>query len=99
VIVLAPFAFTGMLNGMGRDRGAASALEQVLLPATTTDERRTRVLALYNVVLDSGHAVGALAGATPTVLIRVQTCCCMRHSGRSNRGKNLALRSTSKENS
>lgn len=70
VVVLAPLSFAGMLNGMGRDRGAASALEQALLPATTTDERRTWVLALYNIVLDLGHAVGALAGATPALLSR-----------------------------
>ncbi|HJX15492.1 MAG TPA: MFS transporter, partial [Candidatus Deferrimicrobiaceae bacterium] len=29
-------AFLGMLNGMGRDRGAALVLEQAILPATTT---------------------------------------------------------------
>jgi MFS family permease len=71
VVVLAPLAFAGMLNGMGRDRGAASALEQALLPATTGEERRTWVLALYNVVLDTGHAVGSLAAATPTILTRL----------------------------
>ena len=69
--VLMPMAFFGMLNGMGRDRGAASALEQAVLPETTVDERRTWVLAWYNLVLDAGHAIGALAGATPTLLIRV----------------------------
>ena len=68
--VLMPMAFFGMLNGMGRDRGAASALEQAVLPETTVDERRTWVLAWYNVVLDAGHAIGALAGATPSLLIR-----------------------------
>ena len=71
VVVLVPLAFAGMLNGMGRDRGAASALEQAVLPATTSDQRRTWILALYNVVLDTGHAVGALAGATPTMLVRL----------------------------
>jgi MFS family permease len=71
VVVLVPLAFAGMLNGMGRDRGAASALEQAVLPATTSDERRTWILALYNVVLDAGHAVGALAGATPTMFVRL----------------------------
>src|SRR2546425_2145978 len=69
--VLMPVAFFGMLNGMGRDRGAASALDQAILPETTVPERRTWVLAWYNLVLDSGHATGALAGATPTLLIRV----------------------------
>ena len=69
-IALAPIAFVGMLNGMGRDRGAASALDQAMLPATTGPERRTWGLAWYNLVLDAGHAVGALAGATPTLLER-----------------------------
>jgi MFS family permease len=63
-------AFFGMLNGMGRDRGAASALDQAVLPATATSEQRIWVLAWYNVVLDSGHAIGALAGATPALLMR-----------------------------
>lgn len=68
--VILPVAFFGMLNGMGRDRGAASALDQAILPQTTIPERRTWVLAWYNLVLDGGHAMGALAGATPTLLIR-----------------------------
>lgn len=70
VAIVVAVAFLGMLNGMGRDRGAASALDQAVLPATTSSERRTWVLAWYNLVLDGGHAVGALAAATPTVLIR-----------------------------
>jgi hypothetical protein len=62
-----------MLNGMGRDRGAASALEQAILPATVPDDRRTWTLAWYNLVLDGGHAVGALAATTPTILMRATT--------------------------
>lgn len=42
---LVPLAFVGMLNGMGRDRGAASALDQAILPETVPDERRTWALA------------------------------------------------------
>ena len=68
---LLPLAFAGMLNGMGRDRGAASALEQAILPATVSDERRTWALAWYNLVLDSGHAFGALAAALPTLITRI----------------------------
>jgi len=68
---LLPLAFAGMLNGMGRDRGAASALEQAIVPATVSDERRTWALALYNLVLDSGHALGALAAALPTLITRI----------------------------
>jgi MFS family permease len=68
--ILVPLAFVGMLNGMGRDRGAASALEQAVLPATVPETRRTWTLAWYNVTLDSGHALGALAATIPTILAR-----------------------------
>ena len=64
-------AFLGMLNGMGRDRGPASALEQAVLPATTSEAERTWVLAWYNVVLDAGHAIGSFAAIAPTVLVRL----------------------------
>jgi predicted MFS family arabinose efflux permease len=59
------FAFAGMLNGMGRDRGPAAALEQVLIPESVAAGRRTWSLAGYNVLMDAGHALGALAGALP----------------------------------
>jgi MFS family permease len=68
--VLVPIAFVTMLNGMGRDRGAASALEQALLTAVTDDRSRTWLLAWYNVVLDAGHAFGSLAGAAPMLFVR-----------------------------
>jgi MFS family permease len=67
--VLIAVAFFGMVNGMGRDRGAASALEQAILPETTGPERRTWSLAWYNLGIDAGHASGALAGITPAVLV------------------------------
>jgi MFS family permease len=70
VAALVPFAFFGMLNGMGRDRGAASALDQAILPETVPDDRRTWALAWYNLVLDGGHALGALAATIPTILMR-----------------------------
>lgn len=60
-------AFAGILNGMGRDRGASYALEQAMASAATTEDRRTWALAWYNVVLDAGHALGALAGGFPFV--------------------------------
>ena len=58
-------AFLGMLNGMGRDRGAALVLEQAILPATTTDETRTRAFAWNNVLQDAGHAIGSLLAGAP----------------------------------
>lgn len=61
-------AFLGMLNGMGRDRGAGLTLEQAMLPQTTTDARRTTAFAWYNVAVDTGHALGALLGGVPALL-------------------------------
>lgn len=69
-VALVPLAFLGMLNGMGRDRGAASALDQAILPETVPASGRTWALAWYNLVLDGGHALGALAAATPTIVMR-----------------------------
>jgi MFS family permease len=58
----------GMVNGMGRDRGAGLTIEQAMLPQTTTASHRTRVFAWYNLVIDGGHAVGALLGGLPAWL-------------------------------
>jgi len=66
--LLAAGAFIGMVNGMGRDRGAAQVLEQALLPATVSNRQRTRAIAWYSVLQDLGHAAGALLAALPTVL-------------------------------
>ena len=60
-------AFVGMLNGMGRDRGAALILEQAALPATTSDAERTGVFARYNVLQDAGHALGSLIAGLPAL--------------------------------
>jgi len=66
--LIAAAAFFGMVNGMGRDRGAALVLEQAILPATVDDGSRTRAFAWYNIVQDSGHALGSLCAALPAVL-------------------------------
>ena len=58
----------GMVNGMGRDRGAGLTVEQALLPQTTVASERTVAFAWYNLVIDAGHAVGALLGAIPALL-------------------------------
>ena len=65
---LAIASFFGMLNGMGRDRGAALVLEQAILPGTVSDAGRTRSFAVYNLVQDLGHAAGSLLGGLPTLL-------------------------------
>ncbi|MFZ5894963.1 MAG: MFS transporter [Myxococcota bacterium] len=59
-LLLGLSAFVGMLNGAGRDRGAALILEQAALPAMTTNERRTSLIAGYTMLQDIGHALGGL---------------------------------------
>ena len=66
--MLAAAAFAGMVNGMGRDRGAALILEQALLPATVSDAKRTLAFAQYNVLQDLGHALGGLLAGLPALL-------------------------------
>lgn len=66
--VVGAAAFVGMLNGMGRDRGACLVLEQALLPRTTGSADRTRAFAWYSVMQDAGTAIGALASALPGLL-------------------------------
>jgi len=61
-------SFLGMLNGMGRDRGASLVLEQAILPQTTSDQNRTKVFAWYNVLQDSGHAIGGLIVGFPILI-------------------------------
>ena len=62
--------FVGMVNGMGRDRGAVLAVEQAALPAMTDARTRTQTFAWYNVVLDAGHAAGSLLAGAPFLLRR-----------------------------
>ncbi len=61
-------AALGMVNGMGKDRGASLVIETALLPAMTTDQDRTKVFAWYSVAQDAGHAMGALLAGLPTLL-------------------------------
>jgi len=70
LLAVCAVAFLGMVNGMGRDRGAQLILEQAILPATTRDDRRTRAFAWYNVLQDIGHAAGGLAAALPVLLVQ-----------------------------
>jgi len=51
---------------MGRDRGAALVVEQAILPATASDDRRTSVFALYNILQGAGAGFGALLAGSPT---------------------------------
>lgn len=67
-VVLAAAAFVGMVNGMGKDRGAALILEQAALPSLAPASERTQIIARYTMVLDLGHALGALAAGAPVWL-------------------------------
>jgi MFS family permease len=67
---LAFVSFLGMVNAMGRERGALFTLEQAIIPATTDDRHRTQALAWYNVVLDAGQALGSLLAGVPFLLRR-----------------------------
>jgi MFS family permease len=67
-VPLAVVAFLGMANGMGRDRGAALVVEQAILPATVSDADRTQAFAWYNVLQDTGHALGSVAAGLPVLL-------------------------------
>jgi MFS family permease len=66
--VLAMMAFVGMLNGTGTDRSAAFALDQAVVPGLVPDAKRTWSLAWYNVLLDGGGSLGALAAGIPILL-------------------------------
>lgn len=68
--VLLAIAFGGMLNGTGTDRSAAFALEQAALPGLIPNSHRTWTLSWYNVILDGGSAIGALAAGLPFLLQR-----------------------------
>jgi MFS family permease len=67
-LALAIAGFAGMVNGMGKDRGAALILEQAALPSTAADSDRTRVIAVYTMLQDAGHALGALLAGLPVWL-------------------------------
>lgn len=61
-------AFVGMLNGTGTDRSASQALDQAVIPGLVPHTKRTWSLALYNVLLDGGGSLGALAAGLPGIL-------------------------------
>lgn len=68
VAALTVAAFVGMVNGMGRDRGAGQTLEQSLLTDAVEDADRTAAFTKYTLAQDVCGALGALAAALPTLL-------------------------------
>jgi predicted MFS family arabinose efflux permease len=65
-----PLAFVGMLNAMGADRSAISAIEQAILPGLVNERQRTWTFSWYNVALDAGTSVGSLVASLPALLGR-----------------------------
>jgi len=66
--VLMAGAFFGMLNGMGRDRGAGLTLDQSMLSQMAEAAGRTTAFAWYNLIVDAGHAMGALLALLPAFI-------------------------------
>jgi len=66
--ILLVAAFFGMINGLGRDRGPAYALDQALVAETVPPERRTFALAWYSLILDAALALGSLLAGLPFLL-------------------------------
>ena len=66
--LLAVAAFLGMVNGVGRDRGPAQALEQSVLADQTEAALRTAAFTRYALIQDIGGALGSLAVGLPVVL-------------------------------
>ena len=52
----------------GTDRSASYAIEQAVIPGLASDTRRTWNPAWYNVLLDGGGSLGALAAGLPVLL-------------------------------
>ncbi len=63
-------SFVGLVNGMGTDRGPVFALEQAIIPQAVPDHRRTLALSWHSLVLDAGHALGALSATLPLLAAR-----------------------------
>jgi MFS family permease len=66
--LLVAAAILGAISPSGKDVGPFLALEQAMLPETTTAAHRTRVFAAYNLVGALSGAVGSLAAAVPALL-------------------------------
>ncbi len=61
-------SFLGMLNGMGRDRGAGLVVDQAILPETVDARGRTKAFAWYGVCQDAGSALGGLLAGLPALI-------------------------------
>jgi MFS family permease len=66
-------SFIGMVNGMGRDRGALQAIDQAVIAQSATQVNRTSIFARYTFTMDAGGAVGALFAGVPQSLTEYRT--------------------------
>ena len=64
-------AYIGMLNGMGKDRGASPILEQTMLSVSCSAADRTATIANGTALMDIGAGVGSLLLGLPTLLIHL----------------------------
>lgn len=64
-LLIAVAAFIGMINGMGRDRGAAQAIDQAVLAQSVLPQKRTFYFSMYTFLTDVGTGCGALLAAIP----------------------------------
>jgi MFS family permease len=70
VTLLTAACLLGAVNSFGRDRGALYSLEQALIGELHYSGRRINKFALYNLLLDIGHSLGALSAGVVTVFRR-----------------------------
>jgi MFS family permease len=61
-------AIFGTISPSGKEVGPFLSIEQAILPQTTSDQQRTAVFSVYNLVGSFAGAVGALAVGLPSLL-------------------------------
>jgi MFS family permease len=66
--ILVLVALTGTMSTEVVESGPFTSLEQAMLPATVSPERRTRVFGTYNAVATVAGSLGALAAGGPSLL-------------------------------
>jgi MFS family permease len=67
-ILLTIAAVFGTISPSGKEVGPFLSIEQAILPETTSDEQRTTIFSVYNLVGSFTGAVGALAVIIPSLL-------------------------------
>jgi MFS family permease len=68
--ILLVAGFLGGVNATGSDRTAMYAMDQAVIPGLVSHRGRTWALSWYNMALDGGGAIGALAAGLPLFLAR-----------------------------